>query len=125
MPAADIDLIAILRLDGDWYASTKVCLEHLFDRVVPGGFIVIDDFGAYEGCRSATEEFFEMRSDPAVPAAHRPSGLLFSESPKSCVVTADSISLHPANRGGVIVDPDLDERLPTKFCDDLSCSHRS
>lgn len=55
--ANDIGQIAILRLDGDWYASTKVCLEHLYDKVVPGGFVIIDDYGAYEGCRKAVDEF--------------------------------------------------------------------
>lgn len=55
--AAEIREIAILRLDGDWYASTKVCLEHLYDKVVEGGFVIIDDYGAYEGCRKAVDEF--------------------------------------------------------------------
>ena len=53
--------IAILRLDGDYYASTKVCLDHLYDRVIPGGFVVIDDYGAYEGCRKAVNDFFTER----------------------------------------------------------------
>lgn len=57
LPEARIPEIAILRLDGDWYASTKVCLEHLYDKVVPGGFVIIDDYGAYEGCRKAVDEF--------------------------------------------------------------------
>ena len=59
VPAAPprIPAIALLRLDGDWYASTKVCLEHLYDLVVPGGFIIVDDFGAYDGCRKAVDEF--------------------------------------------------------------------
>lgn len=56
--APDIEKIAILRLDGDWYESTKVCLENLFDKVVPGGFIIIDDYGAYSGCKKAVDEFF-------------------------------------------------------------------
>ena len=52
-----ISLIAILRLDGDWYASTRVCLEFLYGKVVRGGFVIIDDYGAYEGCRKAVDEF--------------------------------------------------------------------
>lgn len=59
--AERIGPIAILRLDGDWYASTKVCLDHLWDHVVPGGFVVIDDYGAYAGCRKAVDEFREAR----------------------------------------------------------------
>lgn len=57
LPKTEIPEIAILRLDGDWYASTKVCLEHLYAKVVPGGFVIIDDYGAYEGCRKAVDEF--------------------------------------------------------------------
>lgn len=55
--ASGVGAIAILRLDGDWYASTKVCLERLYDGVVADGFVVIDDYGAYEGCRKAVDEF--------------------------------------------------------------------
>jgi hypothetical protein len=57
--AAGVGEIAILRLDGDWYASTKVCLDHLYHQVVSGGFIIIDDYGCYEGCKKAVDEFME------------------------------------------------------------------
>jgi O-methyltransferase len=53
--------IAILRLDGDWYVSTKVCLEYLFKNVVKGGIVIIDDYGYYEGCRGAVDEFLLSR----------------------------------------------------------------
>ena len=56
--ASQIKEISILRLDGDWYASTKVCLDYLYDKVASGGFIIIDDYGAYEGCQKAVDEFF-------------------------------------------------------------------
>jgi O-methyltransferase len=55
------DAIALLRLDGDFYASTRVCLDGLFDRVSPGGVVVIDDYGAYEGCRRAVHDFLDHR----------------------------------------------------------------
>ncbi len=60
--AQTIERIALLRLDGDWYESTKVCLEALYPRVVVGGFIVVDDYGHYEGCRKAVDEFQESLS---------------------------------------------------------------
>jgi hypothetical protein len=56
-----IEKIAILRLDADWYASTKICLEFLYDKVVPGGFVIIDDYGTYEGCKKAVDEFREKQ----------------------------------------------------------------
>jgi O-methyltransferase len=53
--------IALLRIDGDWYDSTKTCLEGLYDQVVKDGFIIIDDYGTFSGCREATDEFFGKR----------------------------------------------------------------
>lgn len=57
--------IAILRLDGDLYSSTKVVLENLYDRVARGGYIIIDDYfwrpkqmeASTKVCREATDEF--------------------------------------------------------------------
>ncbi|KRT65815.1 MAG: hypothetical protein XU11_C0019G0036 [Candidatus Dadabacteria bacterium CSP1-2] len=57
----DIGEIALLHLDCDWYESLKFCLEELFDCVVKGGFIVIDDYGHWEGCKMAVDEFIESR----------------------------------------------------------------
>ena len=61
LAAREIEAISILRLDGDWFASTKVALDHLYDKVVPGGLILIDDYGAYAGCRRAVDEFLRER----------------------------------------------------------------
>lgn len=58
----EVEKIAILRLDGDWYESTKVCLEHLYDRVSLGGVIILDDYFCWEGCRKATDEFRAARN---------------------------------------------------------------
>jgi O-methyltransferase len=53
--------ISVLRLDGDWYDSTKCCLENLYDNVIPGGFVIIDDYNCWEGCRKAVDEFLRTR----------------------------------------------------------------
>lgn len=53
--------IALLRLDGDWYESTKVCLENLYDRVAPGGIVIIDDYYHWDGCAVAIHEFLGGR----------------------------------------------------------------
>ena len=55
--------IALLRLDTDWYESTKHELEHLWDRLQPGGVLIIDDYGHWVGAREAVDEFFEGRAD--------------------------------------------------------------
>lgn len=57
--AKTIKDIGLLRLDGDWYESTKVCLEGLYHKVVKGGYIIIDDYGTFSGCRKAVDEFLE------------------------------------------------------------------
>ncbi|MCC6597454.1 MAG: class I SAM-dependent methyltransferase [Alphaproteobacteria bacterium] len=59
IPASMPDQIALLRLDTDWYASTKHELEYLFPRLVPGGVLIIDDYGHWEGCRKAVDEYFK------------------------------------------------------------------
>jgi len=56
-----IEKIAILRLDGDWYESIKICLEYLYDKVQKGGIVIIDDYGYYEGCTKAVDEFLSNR----------------------------------------------------------------
>jgi predicted O-methyltransferase YrrM len=60
-PTYEFPPLAVLHLDADWYDSTMVCLEHLWDRVSPGGIIQIDDYGAWQGCRKAVDEFFAAR----------------------------------------------------------------
>ncbi len=56
VPAAEIGEIAMLRLDGDLYESTKVCMEHLYNKVVKGGFVIIDDW-PLAGARAAVVEY--------------------------------------------------------------------
>lgn len=57
-----VGMIALLHVDADWYASTKIVLEQLYDRVSTGGRIQIDDYGFWEGCRQAVEEFQSSRN---------------------------------------------------------------
>lgn len=54
--------IAILRLDTDWYESTKHELVHLYPRIVDGGVLLIDDYGAWQGAKKAVDEFVRERS---------------------------------------------------------------
>jgi hypothetical protein len=60
VPTCGIDRIALLRLDGDLYESTQVCLDHLYDKVSPGGYVVVDDYNL-TGCKLAVDEFLNAR----------------------------------------------------------------
>ncbi len=51
--------ISILRLDTDWYESTKVELEVLYPRLVKNGILIIDDYGHWKGARKAVDEYFK------------------------------------------------------------------
>ena len=56
--AAPINTIAVLHIDADWYNSVKEVLQIFYDRVVPGGFIILDDYGYWQGCQRALEDYF-------------------------------------------------------------------
>jgi O-methyltransferase len=57
---------ALIRLDTDWYESTKIELELLYPRLVPGGVIIIDDYGHFTGARKAVDEYFETAVHPVL-----------------------------------------------------------
>lgn len=58
---AETGPIALLHLDADWYESTMTILNNFYDRVVPGGYLVFDDYGHWPGCRRALDEFLANR----------------------------------------------------------------
>jgi O-methyltransferase len=62
IPASVPEQIALLRLDTDWYESTKCELEILFPRLVKGGVIIIDDYGCWQGARKAVDEYFNKNN---------------------------------------------------------------
>ncbi len=57
LPAAPIGQLAILRLDGDLYESTRDALVHLYPKLSPGGYIILDDYGAVPACRQAVHDY--------------------------------------------------------------------
>jgi O-methyltransferase len=61
--------IALLRLDTDWYESTRHELLHLWPRLSPGGVLIVDDYGHWFGARRAADEFFASLEHP--PFLHR------------------------------------------------------
>ncbi|MEM8603215.1 MAG: TylF/MycF/NovP-related O-methyltransferase [Cyanobacteria bacterium P01_H01_bin.121] len=57
LPAAPIEQLAVLRLDGDLYESTMDGLVHLYPKLSPGGFVILDDYNAVDGCNKATDAY--------------------------------------------------------------------
>lgn len=62
LPAAPIDALSLLRLDGDLYESTIQSLTFLYPKVSPGGFVIIDDFNAIEPCRRAVGDYLTSQA---------------------------------------------------------------
>lgn len=58
--------IAVLRLDTDWYESTRHELVHLYPRLTTGGVLIVDDYGYWDGCRRATDEYFSQNAEPVL-----------------------------------------------------------
>jgi O-methyltransferase len=57
LPAVKANRFALLRLDGDLYESTIVALDNLYPKLSPGGFVIIDDYGALPACRDAVDDY--------------------------------------------------------------------
>ncbi len=68
LPTAPITQLALLRLDGDLYDSTRDALNAMYHRVSPGGYVIVDDYGSWKGCRVAVDEF---RRDHGIDAEIR------------------------------------------------------
>ncbi len=64
MPSPQNRAIALLRLDGDLYESTRVCMDHLYPLLSPGGWLIVDDYGL-DGARKAVSEYFAGNYPPA------------------------------------------------------------
>ena len=82
----EVHKISILRINVDWYEPTLQVLEYLYDKVIPGGVIICDDYGAWKGARLAIDEFREKRGiispiqqTPADDFSSQPSLLVGTE----------------------------------------------
>jgi hypothetical protein len=64
IPQAAPERIALLRLDTDWYESTRHELIHLYPRLVPGGLLIVDDYGHWGGARRAVDEYLDEAKIP-------------------------------------------------------------
>lgn len=61
LPGSQVQKIAILRLDADWYDSTMCVFENLYDKVSDGGLILIDDYYFWDGCSRAVHDFLASK----------------------------------------------------------------
>lgn len=68
-PDADVGDIALLHVDCDFYDPVKLTLETFYPRVVPGGYVIINDYGSYEGARIAVDEFLGGLPEEISPVA--------------------------------------------------------
>jgi hypothetical protein len=62
------DRIALLRLDTDWYESTRHELMHLYPTLSEEGVLIIDDYGHWDGARRAVDEYFATEAEPLLLA---------------------------------------------------------
>jgi Macrocin-O-methyltransferase (TylF) len=63
LPRAEIERLAVMRLDGDYYESTMDALVNLYHKLSPGGYVIVDDYGEddWTNCRQAVDEFRTSR----------------------------------------------------------------
>jgi O-methyltransferase len=57
LPSAPFENVAVARIDGDLYESTRDALTALYPKLSPGGFLIVDDYGALQACRKAVDEY--------------------------------------------------------------------
>ena len=72
--------IAFLHADADWYESTMDIFNTLYDRVIPNGFIQVDDYGHWEGCKQALHDFETMKGESFLLNTIDETGVWFQKS---------------------------------------------
>jgi hypothetical protein len=99
LPRAEIDRLAILRLDGDMYESTMDAIIALYDRVSPRGIVIVDDYGAVPACRQAIDDFRAKRGDQCADPADRWHGRLLDQGRALTVKKPDDAYGNPCATG--------------------------
>ncbi|MEO1470290.1 MAG: TylF/MycF/NovP-related O-methyltransferase [Pseudomonadota bacterium] len=76
LPVSEVERIAFLHIDCDFYEPTKLVLETFVPRMVSGGWVQIDDYTSFEGCRVAVNAFLETRPDLSLTVEDGPGGAI-------------------------------------------------
>ena len=91
LQTADLQTIAILHTDADWYASVKIVLETFYDKVVEGGFVVLDDYWRWPGCQEAVTDYLKEHQIQGVVLQQADlHGVYFQKPPRCRGETADN-----------------------------------
>jgi hypothetical protein len=100
LAALDVSSFALVRLDADMYESTYVALDELYPRLSPGGFIIIDDYGALPACRRAVTDYRAGRaiSEPLCRADW--SGVWWQKAAPAATTEASANASAAARRDG-------------------------
>jgi O-methyltransferase len=81
LESADIDKIALLHIDCDFYEPTLYVLETFVPKMVSGGWVQIDDYTEFEGCRIAVNQYLERHPELKITVEDRPGGASFFRVP--------------------------------------------
>lgn len=111
-----VGMIALLHVDADWYESTKVVLGNLYDRVSTNGKIQIDDYGFWEGCRKAVDEFQAERGVTFPLTRIDGTGV--------CFVKPDSFPMNPAVPRGLVEEFRADDPVRQGVLSQMSENER-
>ena len=88
---ADLQTIALLHIDADWYASVRIVLETLYDKVVEGGFVVLDDYWRWPGCREAVTDYLKEHQIQGIELKKADlHGVYFQKPPRCRRKTSDN-----------------------------------
>ncbi|MCG3774477.1 MAG: Mycinamicin III 3''-O-methyltransferase [Nitrospira sp.] len=117
LPTAPIDRLAILRLDGDMYASTMDALNALYSKLSPGGFCIIDDYGVVESCKQAVTDFRAAHGITADLHVIDSSGRFWRRS------SLDSVDTLVSTRRHVHSQRAIDSRATNAGADDCSTAY--
>ena len=80
-PRASINEVALVHVDADFYASVKLCIEHWYSRLSPGGYLQFDDYDTFVGCTKAVDEFLSLHPEVSMQTVQELTCAYFIQKP--------------------------------------------